>query len=452
MKRKCFNRIATLLSAVVFCMFWPARPAAAWGAQQAQQPSYTIPEYNAFQACQTEKDLPGRLSCLDSFSTQFPNSTLMQYVYQLYYQAYFQQKNYSKSIFYVDKLAALDGKVDQGALFNALQTRVQAFSAVFDPKAAGATDQLTAERDAALLGTKVLGQLPKPADATMTDQEFADKKKPYFAFFYAAAGFADFELKDYPTAVQAFESALTNNPTDAVSEYRLGLSYLALNPPQSLDGFWALARAIDGKVPQSDDVQKYLRAKILAYEQPTCDSLADAQLNELLQLAANAQERPATYSIPSAADLQKIAQASTILTVISDLQAGGDKAKMTWLAICGAEFPEVVGKIIDAQKGDGTVDFMVFFGATQEQVQAATTANMDVKVWTSAPPAGGTASQETPQPDVLRLQKDDEIRFSGTLASYDPSPFLLHWDQVKIDPTIIPAEEKHHVAHKPPTQ
>ncbi len=212
-----------------------------------------------------------------------------------------------------------------------------------------------------------------------------------------------------------------------------------------------LARAIDLKVPQADDVQKYLRAKILAYEQPNCESLADAQLSELLQLAANAQDRPATYSIPSAADLSKIAQASTILTVISDLQAGGDKAKMTWLAICGAEFPEVVGKIIDEQKGDASVDFLVFFGATQEEVQAATTANMDVKVWTAAPPAGSTAGQVMPQPDVLRLQKDDAIRFSGTLVSYDPSPFLLHWDQVKVDPTIIPAEEpgKHHVAHKP---
>jgi len=70
---------------------------------------------------------------------------------------------------------------------------------------------------------------------------------------------------------------------------------------------------------------------------------------------------------------------------------------------------------------------------------------MDVKVWitapTTPPPAttpGGTPPQITPQPDVVRLQKDDGIRFSGTLVSYDPSPFLLHWDQVKVDPSVIP--------------
>ena len=168
----------------------------------------------------------------------------------------------------------------------------------------------------------------------------------------------------------------------------------------------------------------------------------DAQLSELLQLAANSPERPATYTVPSQDELNKIRQASNIITVIGDLAGGSDKSKMTWLALCGAEFPEVVGKIIDEQKGDGYIDFMVYTGATPEDMQAATMPNMDVKVWTTGKPpapAGGAAAAVTPQPDAARLQKDDGIRFSGTLVSYDPSPFLLHWDQVKIDPSVIPS-------------
>ena len=57
-----------------------------------------------------------------------------------------------------------------------------------------------------------------------------------------------------------------------------------MNPPQPLDGFWALARAINLKIPDSDKVKDYLRRQILAYEQPGCDSQLDAQLSELLQL------------------------------------------------------------------------------------------------------------------------------------------------------------------------
>jgi hypothetical protein len=124
---------------------------------------------------------------------------------------------------------------------------------------------------------------------------------------------------------------------------------------------------------------------------------------------------------------------------LNDLSAGGDKAKLTWLAICGAQFPGVVGKIIEVKQGEGFVNFEVFTGADETEVQNATTANMDVKVWTAPPPANTpNAAQETPQPDVTRLAKDDGIRFSGAIVSYDPSPFLLHWDQVKVDPTTIP--------------
>ena len=98
----------------------------------------------------------------------------------------------------------------------------------------------------------------------------------------------------------------------------------------------------------------------------------------------------------------------------------------------------MIGKIIDVNKSDNFVDIMMFTSASSDEISAATTANMDVKVWTAAPPAGAAAGTITPQPDVVRVQKEDEIRFSGTLVSYDPSPFLLHWDGVKVDPTTIP--------------
>jgi hypothetical protein len=46
------------------------------------------------------------------------------------------------------------------------------------------------------------------------------------------------------------------------------------------------------------------------------------------------------------------------------------------------------------------------------------------------------------QPEVSRFKKDDEIVFDGTLVGYDPQPFMLHFDKAKVDPKIIPAEEK----------
>jgi tetratricopeptide (TPR) repeat protein len=448
--RKYLSAGALILAGLVWTSI-SARPAAAQAAQSAQ-PTYTMQEYNSFQACQAEKDPDAKLNCLDGYMTKYPGSTLLKYIGPLYVQvcnAYAQTKDYAKAIVCADRVLALGDKMDVTVQLQAIQLRIQSFSVAFVPSAPDATAQLTKERDAAALAVQLLPKLPKPAN--VTDDQFDQQKKAIAAFFNSAIGAADFQLKDYAGAITAYKVVLANTPTDALSEYRIGLAYMAMNPPQPLDGMWAVARAIDLKIENADKVKDYLRKTIVNYEQPTCDSLVDGQLSEMLQLAANSPDRPATYTIPAAADLVKIAQASTIVTVLADLSGGGDKAKTTWLAICGAEFPEVVGKIIDVQKADASVDFLVYFGATQQDVEAATTANMDVKVWTAANPAGGGAADIPPQPDVVRLQKDDPIRFSGTLVSYDPTPFLLHWDKVKVDPTIIPDKGKPagHRAAKP---
>jgi tetratricopeptide (TPR) repeat protein len=463
--RKPFSRFTTMVLTAFVFVGAHSRPAAAQDGQQEQQgqqkTTYTLPEYNAFQAANAEKDPQTRIKLLDDFVAKYPNSTLLQYVYALYYQTYNQLKDYAKTIEYADKLVAMGDKVGADVRLGALQTRVQVFQATFKP-GPGVQDQLMKQRDAALEGAHLLDAFPKPPNASMSDEDFKKQKMPGLAFFYSAAGFADLQLKDNAAAVEAFKNALANKPDDPVSAYRLGLAYLQMTPPQSLDGFWALARAIDLKVPDPDKIKDYLQKQILAYEQPGCDSQATDQLNELLQLAQNSPDRPSTWRLPSQADLHQISQSSNILSVISDLSGGGDKAKMTWLAICGAEFPEVVGKIIDVKNNGTNVDFMVYTGASAEEMQNATTPNMDVKVWTSAPPpagsapaTGGGATQVPPQPDVVRLQKDDGIRFSGTLVSYDPSPFTLHWDQVKVDPSIIPEKGstgKHKVPPKKSSQ
>ncbi|HTR47345.1 MAG TPA: hypothetical protein VMM16_08185 [Verrucomicrobiae bacterium] len=420
----------------------PAKPAAAQDAQQGQQPSYTLPEYNAEQAAASEKDPQQRVKLLDAFVAQYPNSTLMPYIHQFYFQTYYQLKNYAKAIEYADKLVAMGDKAPIAARFSAIQARVQLFPYAVKTTDPDFHDQAVKQRDAAMLGLKVLPDVKKAPGSTMSDADVTT----ITVFLQGALGLVNTQLKDYPAAIDAFKAVLALNSKDPVTNYRLGLAYLNSNPAQSLDGFWYLARAISLKIPDDGKVKDYLRSRVLAYEQPGCDSQVDAQLSELLQLAANSPDRPTTYTIPSHDDLAKISTSSTIITVINDLGAGGDKAKMTWLAICGAEFPEVVGKIVEVQKSDAYTDFMVFTSDNADQMQSATTANMDVKVWTAAKPAGAatssTATAIPPQPDVVRFQKDDPITFAGMLVSYDPSPFLLHWDQVKVDPTSIPAPEK----------
>jgi hypothetical protein len=429
MMRKC--SIAKVIFLVAFgILVMPAGSALAQDAAAggSQQPAYTIPEYNAYQAARAETNPQNQIKLLDDFVAKFPNSTLLPYIYQLYLKAYNDLKDYKNVIVTADKMIAMGDKLDAGTKLQALQARVQAFSQVFDPKASDAHDQLVKERDAAKAGAAALAAYPKPANSTMSDADFNKQKQPGIAFFDAAAGFADLQLKDDAAAVTDYKAALTSKPDDGVSTYRLGVAYLAMQPPQSIDGFWYIARAINVKVPGMDDakLKDYLKKSIMSYEQPNCDNIVDTQMAELLQLAGTSGDRPATYTIPSAADLQKAASGSTILTVIADLQGGGDKAKLTWIAICGAEFPQVGGKIFDVTPATDSVEMHIYTGATSDDITNATAPNLDVKF--------------VGQPEVSRFKKDDEIVFDGTLVGYDPQPFLLHFDKAKVDPKIIPAE------------
>jgi tetratricopeptide (TPR) repeat protein len=412
--------------------------------QDASAPKYTMAEYNAYQACAAEKVPATLIKCLDDFVSKYPNSTLLNYVYQLYSQAYGAQKNYLKVIESADKLAAMGEKVDAGTRFTAYYTHVAAYSGLItdQPKTAGADPALAkAAEDAAAAALKVLPEVKKPDN--VADDAWAKQITQFKVFLEGVAAQAATIAKDCANAVANYKAVLALNPDDAISSYRLGLAYMCLNPPQQMDAFWSIARAVTAKSAtqaQSAKVKDYLRKLIANYQGGTvCDSLTDAELNELLQLANSSADRPGSYSIPSAADLTAAQKDMTIASVITDLKAGGDKGKVTWLASCGLEFPDVPGKVIEVVPGTDAVVLKLAFVTSDAELNAATTPNMDAKV--------------IGQPEAAKIEKDNAIRFTGTLASYDPEPaFFLHWDKAKVKDEDLPKEKttpKKPAARKP---
>src|SRR6202030_819339 len=305
------------------------------------KPQYTMAEYNAYQAAAADKNPTSQVKALDDFVAKYPNSALLIYIYPLYYQAYSQLKNYPKVIEYADKLVALGDKVDAGARYQALYARAFAYNAMIaDPAQANtaAKDPALAKSalDAAAAGLKALDEVKKP-DA-MSEDAFAAQKKQIQIYFHATAAQAGMVLKDYNAAVEHYKAVLALNPDDAITSYRLGLAYMAMTPPKQMEAFWSIARAVTAKgatKAQSDKVKDYLRKLIVNYQQAACENLTDAELNELLQLASSSPDRHESYKLPSADDLTTARKDMTMRSVVEDLKAGGDKAKVTWLAACG---------------------------------------------------------------------------------------------------------------------
>ena len=419
--------MASLLLLAALCLSCSPNAAAqdASAAGGAKQPPYTMAEYNSFQAANAEKNPVAQIKLLDDFVAKYPNSALLNYIYPLYYKNYYAQKNYPKAIEYADKMLAMGDKLSPAERYDAHYVRAYAFNAIQNPD----PETAKAARTAALAGLKVLDQLPKPEGED--DAKFAAEKKQSLIVFNGTAATAAMAAKDYAGAIESYKAVLALAPDDLVSNYKLGQAYMAIAPPQQLDAIWYFARAATSKSAteqQSKSVKSYIRKVIANYQGGTvCDTLTDAELNELLQLAPNSVDRPASYKLFSAAELDAARKDMTIATVVTDLKAGGDKAKVTWTAACGLEFPDVPGKLLEITAATDTIELKTAFVTSDAEFEAATAPNMDVII------------KKTDQPEAAKLEKGNPVRFTGTLESYDPDPaFMLHWDKAKVNAEDLP--------------
>ncbi|MBI3405132.1 MAG: hypothetical protein HY046_06705, partial [Acidobacteria bacterium] len=391
--------------------------------QDGAKPTYTMPEYNAYQAAVNEKDARARVKLLDDFVAKYPASTLLVYIYPSYYTTYAELKDPKKVVEYCDKQLALGAeKVDINGRLSAAYVGTTNYYLI--PKGADKDAQAKAAIDRARVGLECVAGLKKPENA---DQgQFDTQVKQLRSIFNYAVGFAAFEIKDYKTSIAGFKSALETNPTDGTAHYRIGLAYLQMSPPQHMDAFWSMAKSITLKGAGEAQVRSYLKNQIIRYQlQPLCENIVDQEMNELIALAGTAADRPANFNIPSGADIET-ARTSAGATFIADLKAGGDKAKLLWLALCHAEYPELYGKVFENISDAESTTLRVFVGFSNEELEAATAANSELKI--------------SSQPEAKRLEKDGLFRFAGTLASYDPEPYMLHWDKVKVNAEDIPEE------------
>jgi len=399
-----------------------ARP----GQQQQQQLGYTRDEYDAYIACHNEKVPEKQIACFDAFVAKSPGAAkaLQYYIQSDYYAAYVAVKDYAKAIEALDKILALGEQVSLDVQLASRGRRAEAFmqiaAQVKDPA------QLNAAREAARQGLKDVDGWKKPAAVSQADYD--TQKKQLDGIFWTVIAQTSVAMKDMPATIEAYKAILALDPTQAETlHYKMGVMDLQQTPPQFYDGIWELARAASAKGPNAAPITDYLTKVIMNYQGGNvCANLTKDEVDQLVTLAAGGGDRPSTYTLASADDLQKAQQDMT--NFIANLRAGGDAGKVTWLATCGLEFPEIVTKLISLDTPDGgPIVLHGFTGATSDETQAGTVADMVITL-------------DGSQPEAKRLKPEDELRFGGTLVGYDQSPFMLHWDKAKVNPDDIPTE------------
>jgi tetratricopeptide (TPR) repeat protein len=204
------------------------QPQAAPSPAQAQKKEIKDPaEYNAYVGAVQQSDPAAKISGLEAFLTQYPNSVMKEDALELLMGTYQQANNQAKVIDTANRLLAANPD-------NARALVLLAYNERAGQKWADAKQH--AER-----GLQAVTKMAKPDG--VSDADFTKQKAQLSGLLNSVAGFSALQLKDYASAQKYLRPAVEADPNNVENVYPLALSYLTATPPDDVNGLFFIARA-----------------------------------------------------------------------------------------------------------------------------------------------------------------------------------------------------------------
>jgi hypothetical protein len=223
-------------------------------AQQNAAPVIKDPaEYNAYVSAVQATDPNAKISGLEAFLTQYPNSVMKNQALEILMGTYQQTNNMKKTMETATKLVGVDS----------CNVRALALLSYFDRVLAQGGDANAKQLlvDGKKYGQQGLACLPK-----VTDAELLKNKGQMEGIFRSVIGISCLQDKDYACAVQNLRPAVDANPQDFSVVYPLALAYLGQTPPDSQNGIWFAARAAVVAPPTAQQqIEKYARGQYVKF-------------------------------------------------------------------------------------------------------------------------------------------------------------------------------------------
>ena len=433
-----FAGIASGLQTTTQPQTQPAAPAQTPSATPAQtQPAASQPqqkkeikdpaEYNAYVGAVQQTDPNAKISGLEAFLAQYPNSVMKEDALELLMVAYQQANNQAKMIDAAQRiLQANPNNLRALALLSYIK-RAQAEAGQ------DAQNNLTQGAQFAERGLQALQTAPKPEGTS--DADFAKMKKQMSAIFNGTSGMAALQAKNYPQAQQRLRAAVEADPNDLRNVYPLALADLTGNPPNSVEGLFFIARAANlaaGSAGQAQ-IESYGKNQYTKYhgsDQGWTDVLAQAKANPL---------PPAGFTIAQYVPPTPAQQAAELVKT----KTPKDMSFAEWELVLSAGTPEDAGKVWSVIKGvplqmEGTV---IKASPTELQI-AASQDDIEQKRADVIVTMGGTI------PAKMMPQEGSTLDFEGTAVSYTPSPFVMMMEKGALL-TKAPPPSKKPVHHRP---
>ncbi len=398
------------------------------GASQSSGPVIKDPaEYNAYMAAIQQTDPNAKISGLEAFLTQYPNSVVKSDAMELLLAAYQQTGNEAKTLDIAQKMLDANPNNVRALAILCYTYRARAMS-----QSATAAQDIAKAEDYGQKGLAAIDSFQKPQG--MSDADFEKLKGQMRTIFQSGVGNGAFQAKDYPTAIKNLKPVADASPTDFSLVYPLALSYLQSTPPDYINGIWYASRAsVIAPAQFKAQIQKYAENQYDKYHGGD-----DGWSDVLAQATANTTQ-PAGFTIKPAPTPAE--QAHTLATS----KAPKDMSFAEWQMVLSIADQPDQDTVWNAIKGvalqmEGTV-----IAATDTELQiAASQDDIDQKR------ADIILTMTGPIPARLMPKVGATLDFGGTPESYTPNPFVMTMDKGTLLKAAAPAPTHHAPVHRKP--
>jgi hypothetical protein len=406
-------------------------------------------EYNAYVGSVQQTDAAAKVSGLEAFLTQYPNSVMKEDALEALMGAYQQVASQSKA---PDQQTLNQTKMLETAqkvlLVNPCNIRALAMLA-FTKRALAEANQNAKQNlaDAGQSGEKgltCLGTAAKPDSTAAADWE---KLKGQTAIiFNGAAGMSAYAAKDYAKAQQLLRAAVEgdpSNPTVLRDMYPLALAYLAAGPTEKdVDGLFFIARAANlAQGAGKAQIAKFGLSKYTKYHG------SEEGWSGVLALTATTTLPPADFTVKQyvpptpaeqSADLvktKKVEEMSFAEWQLVLSEGKPEDADKVWSTLKGKPL-QMEAHIISIDSSSKTSTKLGLAGSADDI--DAKRADIDLTMSAAIP--------------VKQMPKEDtDFKFEGTPVSYVAKPFVMTMNDgallVKAAPKAKPPVHKKPVAH-----
>ncbi len=395
----------------------------------AQGPVIKDPaEYNAYVSAVQQQDPNAKISGLEAFVTQYPNSIVKKDALEVLMGAYQQVGNQEKTTETAERLLQADPNSMRALALLCYTVRTKVQGGVDVAK------NMPLMKEYCQDGLTKLPDYKKPEGVSDTD--FAKLKDQMSGIFNAGVGLAAYQEKDYANAAKALRVAADASPTDFSLVYPLALAYIQSTPPDSINGIWYAARAsVVAPAQYQASIEKYAKAQYMKYH------AGDDGWTDVLNQAKASPTEPQGFFIkpaPTPAEqAHKLVQDKKPETM--------DFAE--WQLVLSVGTPEDAAIVWDAIKGKSLQFQALLLKASPTSLDLAASLDdidkkqKDVELAMRA---------EIPAKLLAGLKEGTQIQVAGTPASYTAKPFLIVMEDggLLTKPTPpAPKRPTHHPVH-----